>query len=406
MKVRKMLTDENKHTWCYDVNHALRFDNNGTTTACCMMRDIERQSDKGKPIRDMFYKPELVEVRDALNSGVQHSACTLCWQEEAAGRKSKRLRDNEKYLTDVRNGIVHEEITSLELNLGNICNIKCRTCSPTISTTWIKEWYDIYGNEKHHGTLNQYTKSLHIYQDTYADDSPFWDDIVLHLKTLRSMVFYGGEPLLSKRMWKVLEMAVEMGYSKNISLEYNTNGTVWHDATEVWKDFKSVSLSFSIDGTEDQFTYMRYPADWNKVTNTMQKAREFKEKYNNMYYGWCVTLSNLNIFYVREILDENYKNFRDFGVYLNLVHGPEEFNINQLPNEYKNEVIAKLESVPAEYNLQYSIPGIIEFIRNGTSKPVNWEKLFTSTKIHDKYREQKYSEIFPEFAKLIGFTNE
>jgi hypothetical protein len=117
MKVRKMLTDENKHTWCYDVNHALRFDNNGTTTACCMMRNIERPSDKGKPIRDMFYKPELVEVRDALNSGVQHSACTLCWQEEAAGRKSKRLRDNEKYVTDVRNGIVHEEITSLELNL-------------------------------------------------------------------------------------------------------------------------------------------------------------------------------------------------------------------------------------------------------------------------------------------------
>ena len=151
---------------------------------------------------------------------------------------------------------------------------------------------------------------------------------------------------------------------------------------------------------------MRYPADWNKVTDTMQKAREFKEKYNNMHYGWCVTLSNLNIFYVREILDENYKNFRDFGVYLNLVHGPEEFNINQLPNEYKDAVIAKLEAVPAEYNLQYSIPGIIEFIRNGTSKPVNWEKLFTSTKIHDKYREQKYSEIFPEFAKLIGFTNE
>lgn len=401
-----MLTESNKKTWCVNVDHSLRFDNNGTATACCMMRDVERASDKGKTIRELFNKPELVEVREALNYGIKHPACTLCWQEEDAGREGKRIRDNRIYLGDIEQGIIHEGVTSLELNLGNTCNIKCRTCGPTISTTWIKEWYDTYGNEKIHGNLNSYTKSLVIYHDSYVDDSPFWDDIVLHLKTLRTMVFYGGEPLLSKKMWKVLEMAVELGYSKNITLHYNTNGSVWHDATEIWKNFKRVNLSFSIDGIGDQFNYMRFPAEWSKVTDTMKRAREFNERYHNMYYGWCVTLSNLNIFYVREILDENYKNFRDFGVYLNLVHGPEEFNINQLPAQYKDAVIAKLESVPAEYNLQYSIPGIIEFIRNGNPNPANWEKLFTSTKIHDKYREQKYSETFPEFAQLIGFTNE
>ena len=217
------------------------------------------------------------------------------------------------------------------------------------------------------------------------------------------MVFYGGEPLLSKKMWKVLEMAVELGYSKNIALEYNTNGTTWHAGTEVWKDFKSVSLSFSIDGIGDQFTYMRYPAEWSKVTDTMEKARAFKQKYNNMIYGWCVTLSPLNIYYVRETLDENYKNFSDFGVYLNLVHGPAHFNINQIPEEYKDAITAKLASVPQEYNLDYAIPGVIEFIRNGVPDPKVWQTFLANTKTHDDYREQDFGKTFSEFAQLIGY---
>ncbi len=402
-----MLSEQNKKTWCVNADHSLRFDNNGTATACCMMRHVERPTDRGKTIHDLFNKPELVEAREALNNGIQHSACTLCWQEEDAGRESKRIRDNKIYVRDIENGITHEEVTSLELNLGNTCNIKCRTCGPTISTTWIKEWYDVYGDEARHGNLSTYTKGLAIYHDSYLDDSPFWDDIVTHLKTLHTMVFYGGEPLLSKKMWKVLEMAVELGYSKNISLHYNTNGTTWHGATEIWKDFKMVNLSFSIDGIGEQFNYMRTPADWTKVTDTMQKAREFKKKYGNMYYGWCLTLSNLNIFYMKEVLDENFRKFKDFGVYLNLVHGPERFNINQMPNEYKDVVIKKLASIPTEtYRQQHAVPGIIEFLRNGVPDPKNWEDFISNTKVHDKYRGQDYSKTFPEFAKIIGYTNE
>jgi sulfatase maturation enzyme AslB (radical SAM superfamily) len=226
------------------------------------------------------------------------------------------------------------------------------------------------------------------------------------LKTLRSIVFYGGEPLLSKKMWKVLEIAVELGYAKNISLEYNTNGTVWHGATEVWKDFKKVSLSFSIDGVKDQFEYMRFPAEWEKVVENMNKAREFKEKYKNMSCSWCVTLSPLNIFYVREILDEHYVNFRDFGIYLNLVHGPEHYNINQIPDQYKQVIIDKLLNIPAAYNVHFYIPGIVEFIRNGVAKPKHWAKLLSETKTGDTYRGQSYSKTFPEFSQITGIGYE
>jgi len=79
----------------------------------------------------------------------------------------------------------------------------------------------------------------------------FWDDIQQHLGTIKQFDFYGGEPFLSKKMWQLLKIAADSGVSKNIALHYNTNGTVWPTRDiESWKDFKSINLSFSIDGIE------------------------------------------------------------------------------------------------------------------------------------------------------------
>ncbi len=36
-------------------------------------------------------------------------------------------------------GKVFSGLVNLELNLGNNCNIKCRTCHPSISSQWMKE---------------------------------------------------------------------------------------------------------------------------------------------------------------------------------------------------------------------------------------------------------------------------
>jgi hypothetical protein len=204
-------------------------------------------------------------------------------------------------------------------------------------------------------------------------------------------------------MWKVLGIAVEKGYAKDIILEYNSNGTEWPEETELFRHFKLVNLSFSIDGIGDQFHYMRFPAEWDILVNTMNKARALNKESKNMYFGWCMSLSPLNIFYVRELLDEQQKNFTDFGVYLNLIHGPLQFNINQLPKEYHDVVIDKLLAIPKEYNVHHYTTGIIEFIRNGNPDPAVWQKFLRETAAHDKYRNQSYSKTFPEFAKIIGF---
>ena len=116
------------------------------------------------------------------------------------------------------------------------------------------------------------------YHQTYDDDSTFWYDLEQNLPSIRQLDFYGGEPFMSKKMWKTLQLAVDKGYSKDIEVHYATNGTHWpEDSVGALLHFKHLNLNFSIDGTGDQFEYMRYPAVWTEVQENMAKAIEFSK---------------------------------------------------------------------------------------------------------------------------------
>ena len=399
------MLENNKHSWCVNAFHGMSANNDGSTKMCCMIKgnfgvmDKEHDWDLNtKSLMENFDSPPAKQIRMALEHGIRHPACSLCWEEEDGGRKSKRLRDNDKYFHQIRwhDAKPFKGLAKLELNLGNTCNIKCRTCNAAISSTWMKEEYDL--NQSSRVTFKEYSQTMKKFHQTYDEDSAFWDDLEKNLETIKQFDFYGGEPFLSKKMWEILRICVEKGYAKDIELHYNTNGTTWPKEIDLWKHFKEVNLSFSIDGIGERFEYMRFPAKWDEVVANMQKAREFNLVNKNMSLSWCITLSSLNIYYLPEVIEEYYKNYNDFGMYLNLVHGPQHFNVGKMPDSIKEEVISHLETIPKEYEqLWYQLPGIIGFIRNGTHNPDLWKTLGHLIVKHDGYREQDFKEIFRDF---------
>ena len=402
-----MINETNKDSWCVNAFHAMSANNDGSTKMCCMIKhEYNRMSFMPKnlyigkkSIQDNFNNSIAKDIRKNLEKGVRDSACDLCWQEEDAGRRSKRQRDNERYLNEIQ---WHKRepfvgLAKFELNLGNNCNIKCRTCHPSISSTWMKE-----AHELDHSNIpyKQYANDMKKYHQQYDEDSPFWEDLANNLETIKQFDFYGGEPFLSKKMWEILRICVDKGYSKDIELHYNTNGTNWPSAIEeLWPHFKAINLSFSIDGVGEQFEYMRFPASWETVTVNMQRAREYKEKYNNISISWCITLSTINIYNLPDVVEEYYKNYSDFGVYLNLVHGPIHFNISKLPEKLKQIVIDKLETIPEKYqSIRYQLPGIIGFIQNGKYDESVWNSFLETIKKHDAYRNQEFFKTFSEYG--------
>jgi hypothetical protein len=406
-----MVNEANKHSWCVNAHHSMSANNDGTTKMCCMVKGHYNQLSNTDhyyigqlPILDNFNNTIAQKIRNNLDNGIRDDACTRCWQEENAGRKSKRLRDNERYEHELRwNSLKpYKGLAKFELNLGNNCNIKCRTCGPAISSTWMKETYDLDYSQKI--TFKQFSQEYKKFHQQFDEDSSFWPDLENNLENIKQFDFYGGEPFLSKKMWDILRICIEKGYSKDIELHYNTNGTNWPVIiNELWPNFKSINLSFSIDGVRDQFEYMRFPAKWDDVCANMINAKEYHNKYGNMSKSWCITLSTINIYYVPEILTEYYSNWEDFGGYLNLVHGPIHYNISKLPNELKDPIIEKLKTMPkGNESIDLQLEGIVGFIKNGNYNEKIWNNFKNLIKKHDSYRNQNFYETFKEYATLVG----
>ncbi len=390
------MNPSNKHTWCINAFHSLSASTIGETRPCCMYRPTTKtnlQLGKDK-ISDHFNNKEIINLRKDLTNGIRHIGCTRCWQEEDAGRESKRIRDNKNY-TGIEQGLLY-----LDMALGNQCNIKCRTCGPHSSSQWLKEAYETKYNK--FVTLEVYNQEVKKYSTSYEDDSNLWSDLENYLDNIKILEFYGGEPLLNKKMWKILELCVEKDIAKKIELRYATNGTLWPDQVELWKHFKHVDLSFSIDGLENKFEYLRHMAKWKDFTRNFITATNFS---SNVKIHWCVTISNLNIYYLGDIIKEYYEKYakKGVGLYLNLLHAPLHFNVGIMPENIKKEISSILNQIPKEYSHAWrQLPGIIEFMNNGCTTLSEWDNFFTEIKTTDQYRNQDYSQVFPEFAKLIG----
>jgi sulfatase maturation enzyme AslB (radical SAM superfamily) len=374
-----------------------------------MIKNDEHMTLSDNTIEENFQKIEFVNIRKDLQEGIRSNSCRLCWEEEDAGRKSKRLRDNEKYIKHIsRGGEPFTGLAKFELNLGNTCNLKCRTCGAHSSSTWMQEDYDVNRSKEYNFTFKMYSQEMKKYHQTFDDESPFWDDLEKNLHTIKQFDFYGGEPFMSKKMWKTLQLAVDKGYSKDIEVHYATNGTQWPtENIEVLKHFKHLNLNFSIDGTGEQFEYIRYPAVWEEAKENMFKARDFAKTHHDIHLSWCHTISNMNIFYLPELLDTFYKEFDQYGMYLNLVHGPMYFNISYMPDDVKEKLIPKLEAINKDYLVwQNFLPGIINFIKVGKHDQYQWKRFKEKIKIHDQYRDQDFAKTFPEWANIIGFNDE
>lgn len=406
-----MYNETNKNTWCVNAFHGMSGNNDGTSKMCCMIKEpynIYTNSElfylHKSSILENFNNKYAIEIRDSLENGIRHDACSHCWQEEDGGRNSKRMRDNKRYDHELKTNIIqpYTGLAKLELNLGNTCNIKCRTCHASISSTWMKEDYDL-NYAKKGTTYKEYGTMMRKFHRTYDDDSPFWDDLKNNLHTIRQFDFYGGEPFLSKPMWEVLRICVEKGYAKDIELHYNTNGTVWPKEIELWQHFKCVNLSFSIDGIGERFEYMRYPAKWDEVNVNMEKARQFNLEHKNLLICWCITISTLNAYYLPETINEHHTKWRDFGIYLNLVHNPQHFNISRMPPHIKLKVAEQMDSIQGDtvHNIKAQVHGIRGFMTNGDFNHEQWRRFMQLVDKHDKYREQDFHKTFPEFARLI-----
>ena len=274
----------------------------------------------------------------------------------------------------------------LDLCMGTTCNIKCRTCGPESSAQWNKEYWDINKSYNEISTYKDYKGFLRTFNDAFEDDSLVWKELENNKQDIRWIDMYGGEPMMMKKQWKFLEQLIKDDLAKNISLHYNTNGTIWDDEKyNILKEFKHISIDFSIDGIKDRYEFMRHPAIWEEVIQNMETIKNIKDFKCQIAH----TVSTLNVWYINEI----YMWFKGWDIYLNMVHGPPEYNISNIPEDIKKVITEKI-------GIKEKYQPVLDFMNSKISN-FNFQSFIDKTKQHDDYRGENYNVIFPEFSDVL-----
>lgn len=369
----------------------------GIAKPCCLYK--ENINIDGKPallsdfsIHEVWSSEYMNNLRQQFLNGEQPAGCRPCWEMESVGKRSKREISEEwfsHHLSKFEKPL--ENPVYLDLKLGTVCNLKCRSCSTFSSSKWAEDEIKIYKKP-----FNSNTHSYWV-----NETSQVWNEIENLLPTVEYLDFTGGEPLLIKKHFEILKKCVEKGYSKNIKIHYNTNGTVniTDNMFNIWKEFKSVELMFSIDGIEDKFEYLRHPGKWKDLVRNFESAIN----HSNIYVPVCYSVSIFNVMYMNEFIKwfKSY-NLHDDKLYFNLIFRPEYLCIQSLPQNQKEEIKKYLESTATGYQwLDLKVKEVIDFMMRKSLTNTKSEEFIRTTMNLDYIRNENFKKTFPEIAEVL-----
>lgn len=341
----------------------------------------------------MWTSNEYNALRDSFSNNEKNPICNRCWKQEEHKNQSLRKRLLVKPgKGDIRtflDGKYLQGPKQFNIIVGNKCNLRCRICRASSSVTYNAEGMHY---EKSTGRKSIYTSDLRKPSEFTADQI---DELYRLSGNIERIEFYGGEPLLDEPMLSLLDKLVAADRGKDITLFYNTNGTVMPSKRqfELWNKFKSIEFNFSIDDIGQRFTYNRYPGKWDDLLATVDAIKNHSWQVPVQLQSIC-TVGNLNVYYLPEILNEVDR--LGLKCFVNHVHGPEYYDIKHLPTQIKAAIADKLALYPDQTRLQ--------FILNMLDSEENlkhWGEFKFWTREKDAYRKESFAEVCPEYYKII-----
>ena len=378
----------------------------GTVRPCCLA-DHEIRDNNGNKFElatasftQIQNCQDMQSLRQQFLDGERPATCRKCWNEEDAGRTSKRMHtlDRLKHMLPDQSWTVEAKpLMFLDLKLGNICNLKCRICGSWSSST--------FATEEMMAQPADTRKKTFAYQMLRAGAWPrtntnFWTEIEQCLDQIRYIEFTGGEPFMIGKHFDMLQGIVDRGIAHQVEIHYNTNGTIFPErGPDIWKNFKTVEVAFSIDDLGPRFEYQRANAKWAEVKENIDKFKALQHDMPNIQLQCCSTVNVFNVCYLDELAF--WISLQDFDfVYWNIMHDAWYLSVASLPDSAKQEISKYLMQADTEFRQDFD--GIVDFMMQGTSSDGVVLKQ-NITKL-DHLRNQDLAEVLPKLAKLIGYS--
>ena len=268
-------------------------------------------------INEIWKGEKFEALREQFKNNVPDKRCSHCYNIEKSGKESLRQISNAKYAKDmVRVEEKNPQPIYLDIRFSNICNFKCKTCWHGNSSAWYEE------GSKYNASNERIIKAF----------TNNFDELFEFIDNVEEIYFAGGEPLIMEEHYQILA-ELEKRELYNVELRYNTNfsNLSFKDKSilEIWKKFKKVHVSASIDAAFKLGQDIREGFNWEQfVANRKLMIKETSE----IYFEITPTVSSLNINHVPELHQElvNQNLIGIDNIYLNILERPLELNIQEL----------------------------------------------------------------------------
>ncbi len=263
---------------------------------------------------------DIKQVQQSIINQQRSPSCGTCWRLEDRGLPSERQlhnsafdfyldRDLEKIEQDAIDNQYRSQI--VKLDTSNLCNGMCVTCNSSHSSAWA-------------ALENKPIKYNKI--ATKEIDKINWQDI-------RQLSFVGGEPLLEKLNFEILNRLLESNNTSCfVSIVTNGSCALSPAQFQLLRKFSNLNICLSIDGVSARFEYMRYPLSWSLLCENLE---HFKKITSNISVS--AMISNVNVYYYTELIDFFKQN--NLNYLCKQVEQPRYFSPGNLPDYFKQQVI-------------------------------------------------------------------
>ena len=245
---------------------------------------------------DIFYSDFWKKLRKDMMENKSIPGCEKCDSKSEYSMRSNANREwnnHFDYFPIADN--INPEFKFLELTTGRYCNLKCRTCSSDLSTTW---------EEDDKLIQNLYTDPLNKGYRKSFEHNPI---INLHNKNIdyskiKLIKLTGGESMITPSFIPFVNDIIDSGNAQHIFLEIYTNSS-WIPSKKILdklKKFMFVKIILSIDGIKKVNDYIRYPSVWKTVETSVDKWIKFSQTNEN----FCIIMSpTINIYNILQFKD-------------------------------------------------------------------------------------------------------
>ena len=237
----------------------------GYWQACCIASDesvkLHGMKLEDTTFLDFYHSDYMNQLREDMKIGKMSETviktCKNCIHSESRTGTSRRTEQLEVYnKEDILNKKFSIDLIRLKF-IGNLCNAKCVTCFPEISSLFAQE-----------------AKNLGTYDGPTIINTPLTDFYLNGLKEVlpvtKKLKFIGGEPLINKDTWKFIDW-LNLNELYHLELHFTTNGKQYFKPEQevILNKFKSIDVSISIDGIGEKNNYIRYPSPFVKIIENL-----------------------------------------------------------------------------------------------------------------------------------------